>query len=387
MNRRAFTAGLCSCAASALTACVTTGQTPATQAGFGPGYKPIAATDEGGLWAQMEKAEADLKRSRFLVRDPDVNRYVSDIACKLSQDFCPDLRVYVVQTPYFNAMMAPNGMMQIWTGLLLRVQNEAQLAAVIGHEMGHYLNRHSLQRWRDVRGKTDAAAVFGFAGLPGLVIQLGLLASIFSYSRDQEREADAAGFDLMAKAGYQPLEAAKVWEQLIAEQNAAEVTKPRNVFFASHPEPGERAGTLRARAAGLNSPAGTETQPTAHWQHLKGIRSAMLADELKLRQFGQSEVLADLLLREQGNEAEIYFFKGEIYRHRSADGDAGKAYEAYGRAIEIGTAPPETYRSLGLVQLREKEFAKAAASFQRYLELVPAAPDRDIVNSYIQLRS
>ena len=55
----------------------------------------------------------------------------------------------LVRTPYFNASMAPNGMMQVWSGLLLRVDNEAQLAAVLGHEIGHYLARHSVERLRD----------------------------------------------------------------------------------------------------------------------------------------------------------------------------------------------------------------------------------------------
>ena len=352
-----------------------------------PGYRPTLATDEGGLWAQMERAEADLKRSRFLIHDPQVKAYVSDIACRLSRDFCPDLRVYVVHTPYFNAMMAPNGMMQIWTGLLLRVQNEAQLAAVIGHEMGHYLRRHSLQRWRDARGKSDAAAIFAFAGLPGAIAQFGLLASIFSFSRDQEREADAIGLDLMAKAGYKPLEAPRVWEQLIAEQDKADKARSRDIFFASHPAPEERVGNLRAQALGRDGPLFEDgLQRVRHWQQLKGIRSLLLADELKLRQFGQSEVLFDLLIREQGEDSELYFYKGEIHRIRNADGDTAKAYEAYGRAIDLGTAPPETFRSLGLTQMRERDHAAAEQSFRRYLELLPEASDRDIINSYMQRR-
>lgn len=55
-------------------------------------------------------------------------------------------------------MMAPNGYMEIWTGLMLRAQNEAQLAYVIGHEIGHYQERHSLERWRAVRNTTTALA-------------------------------------------------------------------------------------------------------------------------------------------------------------------------------------------------------------------------------------
>ncbi|MBP6194207.1 MAG: hypothetical protein KA451_07395, partial [Methyloversatilis sp.] len=76
--------------------------------------RPDIASDEGGLWALMDREEEKLKRSRFLLGDADLQRYVSDIACRLAGEHCPDMRVYVVRTPYFNASMAPNGMMQVW---------------------------------------------------------------------------------------------------------------------------------------------------------------------------------------------------------------------------------------------------------------------------------
>ena len=67
--------------------------------------------------------------------------------------------------------MAPNGMMVVWTGLLLRAQNEAQLAAVIGHEAGHYIKRHSLKTWLDAKARTDLMAFLSIGlavgGVPG----------------------------------------------------------------------------------------------------------------------------------------------------------------------------------------------------------------------------
>jgi predicted Zn-dependent protease len=107
------------------------------QPAFSPGYKPVDQ-DERGLWQQMEKLESDMRASNLLLRENELNSYVNDLACKISADYCSDMRVYVLRTPYFNAAMAPNGMMMIWSGLLLRCRNEAQLASVIGHEMGHF---------------------------------------------------------------------------------------------------------------------------------------------------------------------------------------------------------------------------------------------------------
>jgi len=92
--------------------------------------RPRIDTEEGGLWGMMDREEAKLRRSPFVIRDLALTKYVQDIACRLAADHCPDVRVYLVRTPLFNASMAPNGMMQVWSGLLLRVENEAQLAAI-----------------------------------------------------------------------------------------------------------------------------------------------------------------------------------------------------------------------------------------------------------------
>ncbi|MEO8125218.1 MAG: M48 family metalloprotease, partial [Burkholderiales bacterium] len=115
--------------------------------------RPAADQDEGGLWALMDREEARVRRSPFRLREVALNTYLSGVACKLGAEHCPDIRVYAVRMPYFNANMAPNGMLQIWSGLLLRMDNEAQLGAIIAHEIGHYLQRHSLERLRDAEAR------------------------------------------------------------------------------------------------------------------------------------------------------------------------------------------------------------------------------------------
>ena len=116
--------------------------------------RPELESDEGGLWAMMDREERRLRRSPFALRDARLQAYVQGIACRLAGEHCPDVRVHLVRTPYFNASMAPNGMMQVWTGLLLRVDNEAQLAAVLGHEIGHYLARHAVETLRDAKSRS-----------------------------------------------------------------------------------------------------------------------------------------------------------------------------------------------------------------------------------------
>jgi beta-barrel assembly-enhancing protease len=182
VKRRRFLAGACAgCAALAAFAQETKWAMPARFA------RPDPASDEGGLWSMMDRHEARLRRSPFALRAEKLQAYVQGIACRLAGEHCPDMRVHLVRTPLFNASMAPNGMMQVWSGLPLRVDNEAQLAAVLGHEIGHYLQRHSVERLRDAKSRSAFGTFIGLFGAVGALGQLGMLAGQFAYSRKHER--------------------------------------------------------------------------------------------------------------------------------------------------------------------------------------------------------
>ena len=133
--------------------------------------------DERGLWMEMEKVERELKVSPLVMRDPALNAYVKSVLCKLiGQARCAPVRLYIIRTSEFNATMAPNGVLEVYSGLLLRSRNEAQLAAVLGHEYTHYARRHSLQLFRDVRSKSSATMWFSLM-VGGLLASLMILPS------------------------------------------------------------------------------------------------------------------------------------------------------------------------------------------------------------------
>ena len=345
-----------------------------------PGYRPPADSDEKGLWSLMDRAERRFKTSRFVVREPTLNTYLHDVVCRLGKDYCEDLRIYIIRTPYFNASMAPNGMMQVWTGLLLRCKDEAQLAAILGHEMGHYLRRHTVERWRDMRDKSALGAVLGLglavagAGNARVLTDLALGASMFAFSRDQEREADEIGLELMVKAGYTPLGAPEVWEQLIAEAKAGTAERTSSFLFATHPETEERLETLREKSKQADSKSGQRGRDR-YDAGLAQVRNQLVHDELALRQYGRSEVVFQRLLAQTPDDGLLWFAKGEIYRLRDGEGDAERALDAYNTAIGTTGAPPETYRSIVLVELKRGERQEAEKAFARYLELRPEASD------------
>ena len=346
--------------------------------------RPDAASDEGGLWAFMDREEQRLKRSPFLIRDRGLNDYVSAIACRLAGEHCADVRVYLLRTPLFNASMAPNGMMQVWSGLLLRMSNEAQLAAMIAHEIGHYVARHGVDRLRDAKSRSALGQLVSIALSPAAFLgaalssaaQLGLATEGLAYARDHEREADRIGVELMARAGYAASEAALVWSQLQEEVRG----EASSLLFASHPPAEERQRNLAAVAAGLNTgKRGEDTYRAMLAPH----RALFLHDEVQRRRFSETMSLLDRLLRTSPDDGEAQFFKGETYRVRGEVGDVESALAAYGHAMSMKAAPPELHRSMGLVLRRLGRQAEAADAFARYLELQPGAPDAELVRTYL----
>jgi predicted Zn-dependent protease len=356
--------------------------------------RPDPASDEGGWWSQMDREEQRLRASGFLIRDQALNEYVRGIACRLAGAHCPDLRVYLVRTPVFNAMMAPNGMMQIWSGLLLRMTNEAQLAAVIGHEMGHYFARHSIEMIRSAKTLTAVGHYLGLAlgavrssnaGRVANAADIAMIAGFLSYNRDNEREADRIGLELMTQAGYAPLEASRVWEQLLEELRAGADGDGEfwrvSILFATHPPARERHETLAAMAGSATGRTGEAEYRSA----LAARRPEFLGDELKRHRFGETKVLFDRLLKAVPDDGEVEYALGEAYRMRDGVTDAHSALEAYRKAQAMRGAPPELYRSMGLLERQLGQHGEARASFERYLELKPNAHDAELIRRYIRV--
>jgi predicted Zn-dependent protease len=341
---------------------------------------PGADSDEGGLWATMAREEQRLRRSPFLIRDDKLRDYLHGILCRLAGDHCPDVRVYAVRNANFNANMAPNGMMQIWSGLLLRMDNEAQLAAVVGHEVGHFLQRHSLERLRDAKSKSAASVVMLPFGLFGLVGQLALLASVYSYSREQEREADTISVRLMSAAGYDSSQASEVWGNLLAElkarPNADAATS--SVLFASHPPSDERREALRTlgRAEG-------DRAEQAYRERMAAWQIEFLEDELRRGQYPETIALLDRKLAREPHRPDLLYARAEAKRLRGQDKDVEQALADLTAASAMPDTPAQAHRSLGLLLRERKDSAGAAAALTRYLEAAPDAPDAGLIKTYL----
>ena len=344
--------------------------------------RPPLDTDEGGLWALMDREETRLRRSPFRVRDEALAAYLTDLACKLGAAHCPDLRVYAVRAPWFNASMAPNGMMQVWTGLLLRVENESQLAAVIGHEIGHYLQRHTVERLRDLKSRAAFGQFLGMFGLVGLIGAMANLAAGLAFSRDQEREADRIGVDLMRASGHDPREAAAVWGNLLDELRATPGADPTkdSVLFASHPPSDERRATLDALTIGASGEKGE-----AAWrERLAPLRRGLLEDELRRGRPHETVALMNRLLAREPGHGDLLYCRAEAYRQRGTPGDTELAFSDLEAATTSGQAPPVALRTLADAHRAAGRPDAARDAYRRYLEQAPDAADAAMIRQTLE---
>jgi predicted Zn-dependent protease len=359
-------------------------------------YQP-QGVDEQGLWREMDEEERRFAQSDMIIRDPTLQAYVTKVLCDtVGQDRCDATRIYIVRVPMFNASMSPNGLMQVYSGLLLRVHSEAELGAVLGHEFGHFEARHSLERLKAQRSGGDVLAWAGvLASLAPSYdmlrtyrnLQLTIIGSIYRFNRDQEREADGLGIGYLNTSALRPQAAAQVWERLMAEftadARAKALKKPRFdriPFYSTHPPEAERATTLallaRPEAATRDDGAARYRAALAPWL------PQLLDDQIKLNDFGASEYIIQSLA-ESGWTAPLWHARGELYRLRGAPRDLVHAAQFYGEAIALDPAHPEAHRGLGLALLKTGQATAGQQALRRYLELKPDAADAKLIGMMI----
>lgn len=349
-----------------------------------PGYAPVGG-DEKGLWAEFDEQEREIKTSKLLVKDERVNAYLRQVLCRVTgQSACAAIRLYLIRSPIFNAGMAPNGMMLLYTGTLLRVRDEAELAAVLGHEFTHFERRHSVARLKKRRNLASWGAWLTVAS--GLTNQSrnflpDFMSIYFGYERDHEREADLGGLQLMHNARYRTMAASSVWMHQREEQDAQAAglgvssLKDRDYGpFKGHPMDVERMTYLAREAHALGGDQGNDGLSEFR-EALSPIWPMLIDDQIKLNDFGASEYILANLARGSWT-GPLLFARAELHRARNKGLDLLTAEALYRQALVRDDAPPAAWRGLGLVLTRTGKTADASAALNEYLKRNPDAPDR-----------
>ncbi|MFL6292905.1 MAG: M48 family metalloprotease, partial [Thermoanaerobaculia bacterium] len=221
------------------------------------GKKQIAFIGEEQEIAMGREADQQIVQSLGLYDDKDVQAYVSRLGKELAASSeRPNLpwTFRVVDDPVVNAFALPGGYVYVTRGLMTHLTSEAELASVIGHEIGHVTGRHSVEQM----SKAQLAQIGLIAGMVlkpelaqfGDLAQTGLGLLFLKYSRDDEREADDLGLRYMSRDKYDPREMVGVFE-VLRRVSEAEGNGRIPGWMSTHPTPENRIGRISEQVAKL----------------------------------------------------------------------------------------------------------------------------------------
>ncbi|MCZ6764415.1 MAG: M48 family metallopeptidase [Alphaproteobacteria bacterium] len=193
----------------------------------------------------FRQISADMRESKNPRYNQVVRRVGHDIVSASSlSNLNWQFKVFEDDNP--NAFALPGGYIGVHTGMFKVATTDAQLAAVIGHEVGHVIARHGAESMsRQAMLQLGLGVVAGSANMSESGVQLmataATLGVVLPFSRSQESESDRIGLDLMARAGYDPRAAVQVWQNMEREGGRGTLE-----FLSTHPSPGRRSEEIAA---------------------------------------------------------------------------------------------------------------------------------------------
>jgi predicted Zn-dependent protease len=365
--------------------------------------QPKAAQhDESELRRDANDIDKRLSTSGLLCGKPDVDAYVQQVTDGLARADDPEpVRIRVLKGPWPNAFVLPNGSGYVTTAMLVMLDNEAQLAYVLGHEMTHVVEHHALEEMRAQKTRLGwtgvlavllgaAGAYYGggqvgsaLANLAASTGELWTLSAVSGYSRDHEREADRRGFARLVAAGYDGAQAPAVLELLLAQTpDAADEPRP---YFASHPKLEERIASARELAA---APAPEAPGRTEAERYLAAVGDLPVEQALWYVDAGDPEqaqrTLARYLAR-RPDDARAHYASGKAWQLQTdVPGWAENAIAEYAKAAALPGTPPDALRKKGLLHRERGEAAAAREAFEQFLAVDPQAVDAGLIRLYLQ---
>ncbi len=227
------------------------------------GRKELSLMSEAEEIAYGQQADAEVRREMGVYDDPELQRYVADIGDRLAQlSHRPHLpwNFTVVDHPAVNAFALPGGYIYVTRGILPYLNDEAELAGVLGHEIAHVTARHAAQQSTRAGLGGIGLAVLGIfvpATQPlGDLTSLALGVAFLKYGRDDERESDRLGMEYVSRAGWDPAGVPQFLATLARIDELSERGVPN--WLSTHPEPAARVVEAQPIVAKLAAPNAAE---------------------------------------------------------------------------------------------------------------------------------
>ena len=392
LTRRRFIALTGTAAAGAAVGCATNPVTGSTQF--------MTVSEEEEIRIDRQFSPMQFSSDFGPTQDRALNAYVEGIGKALaSRSHRPHMpfSFRVVNATYINAYAFPGGSIACTRGILLTLDNEAELAALLGHEIGHVSARHTAEQLSKgqltniVVGGLSIIADVAAPGMGQVASSLGGFgagAFLASYSRDNERQADALGTEYMVKAGYGPEGMVGLMQML----NSLHKSTPSSIeiMFATHPMSDERyqsavnaVRTTYAGAKGLPLYRERYMDNTARLRSIKGAIDEMQKGDkaLAAKNYSQAEDHYQTALRQAPNDYAglVSMAKCQLIQKKYGE---GARYARQAKSVY----PQETqghYLS-GFAALNLKEYDSAYQDFQAAQRLLPGNPNTLFFMGYAQ---
>jgi predicted Zn-dependent protease len=390
-------------------------------------YEPVPIDkDEWRLIEESKDLEGWFSAQSLLYTEPRaldlVRRVGHEIRPHPTDDYI-EFEFFLLRDPSPNAFALPNGHIYVHTGMLARLDDEDQLAALLAHEINHVAGHHGIIEHRATRKKTIAGMVLGSLGPWGGVISLGLQTSVYGFSRELEQEADDRAIEVLLASRYDPHALPDVLDILGRDY---EGLNPRtSTVWSTHPEVRARAETSRALVVG----AARRERHSDEFEAAVMDMRAMTVEDYVQDDFPHTAVaLADSLVARYPNDLRLLNLLGDAWQGMGAQGpidsatlsnsdkrqnrrdrarktraqrlaealetEAGRAAyaanlqraeEIYRRVIAADATFAPAHRGLGEVYEQQKRPRDAAEAYLNYIKQAPAAPDRPIVMGRLRL--
>ncbi|HVR44564.1 MAG TPA: M48 family metalloprotease [Thermoanaerobaculia bacterium] len=359
--------------------------------------RPKFTDEDEGRMAQAQAQKFDAENEMW--PEPLLETYLTGLVQKLVAVAKPrpfPYRVRVVSDPTLNAFTFGGGLLYVHAGLIARMENEAQLAMVLGHEIAHVTERHvtkGIEKAYTTQLLLGAAVTAGAStGIiptgPALDIAYGttMNAAINGHGRNQEREADTLGIQYMVKAGYDPREAPITFELLLMEYG--DQSRAANFFYGSHPKNVERYETLSKLAKGKYAKDVKEKRLIVNTEEFKRVtRSVVIATgrlDYEQARFSTAQAMFEKAVRAWQDDPVPHYYLGKIALETGVGDGVDRALKHLEDAIKADAQYAPAYRELGLAQYRKGDRPSAIASLEHYLTLEPKAEDAKQIKSTIQ---
>lgn len=331
-------------------------------------------------------------------QDGRLNDYLAGVGRQLSsRSHRPDMpySFRAVNANYVNAYAFPGGSIAATRGILLELEDEDQLAALLGHEIGHVNARHFAER--QAKGTLVQIVALGvgiaaaeknpaYGELAGLVGNLGGGALLAHYSREDEREADALGMEYMVRSGHNPQGMVDLMELLNRESKR----KPNalELMFSTHPMSAERLETAKQRAATQYAEATRRPRSRERYMdstaRLRALRPAIQEQQkaeaaLAKKEFATAEQHLRNALAQAPDDYTGLVLMGKTQMALKRPQEA-EPYLMRAKAVYPGEAQAVHLSGVTKLQLRRPE--EALAEFQAYERLLPGNPNTTFLKAY-----